>query len=478
MSNQVKAINSGKWTGISTVISTLFQFVQVAILARLLGPAAFGIVSISTLIINFFMIFAHLGFSNSIISLQESNKKVLSSIYFLNILSGIAIYVIINLSTPLIIAYYHEPKLEKVISVSSLFFLIRYCGQIYQFLLQKELKFKALSIIDITCTVIGSLCTILLAYAGYEEMSLVYGQVINETIKTSLYIINGLKLFVPALFFNLKLIREHLKFGLYNAGEGITGFIQGNLDNIIIGGLLGVKLLGFYTIAYQLAVFPVIKLNPIILQVAYPFLARLKASNDDLKRAYLKILDIISYFNLPLLAGLFIVSDSIIPLLYGPGWEQSISLIKIFVFASFFNCLCHPLYTLAFSKGKPNYLFYLNVASLVIKLPLMYLLGKHFGATGIAVSFLMVSFITLTINFTIVHSLVGSFIRVFYLNILKPLTFSLAMVLAIYCYKSLIGYFGLYHTITQVLIGGLIYGLLTLAFKTSYKEIKAFSKAL
>lgn len=478
MSTQNKAINSGKWIGISTLIATAFQFLQVAILARLLGPSAFGIVSISTLIINFFMIFSQLGFSNSIISKQESDRKALSSIYFLNIITSIIIYLIMNACTPLIISYYQEPKLEKVISVSSLFFLIKYCGQIYQFLLQKELRFKTLALIEIACTFINTFCTILLAHLGYEEMSLVYAQIITEVIKTALYIIKGHKLFSPLLFFNLRLIKDHLKFGLYNAGEGITGFIQGNLDNIIIGGLLGVKTLGFYTVAYQLAVFPVIKLNPIILQVAYPFLAKLKENNADLKRAYLKILDVISYFNLPLLAGLFIVADSVIPIIYGPGWDQSISLIKIFVFASFFNCLCHPLYTLAYSKDKPNLLFYINIGSLAIKLPLMYVLGTHFQAIGIAFSFLIVCFINLMANFYIVQSLIGPFLRSFYAIIIQPITFCLVMVLAIVTYKSFIGNSGLYNTIIQIAVGGMVYALLTLIFKTSLKEIKALSKAL
>ena len=101
------------------------------------------------------------------------------------------------------------------------------------------------------------------------------------------------------------------------------GFIQANSDNILVGGMLGVKQLGYYTLASQLAVFPISRLSPIILQVAYPILARFKGDTNELKKSYLTILDLLSYVNLPLLAGLFITADSVVPLFYGPGWEPN-----------------------------------------------------------------------------------------------------------------------------------------------------------
>ena len=131
MSTTQKAISGGKWITISTVISTVFQFVQVSILARLLDPTVFGVVSVSTLIINFFYIFSNLGFSNSIIYKQESDQKVLSTLYYLSLFMGFFIFVIVYFSSPLIIAYYKEPRLEKVIKLASLYFLIIYLFKLF-----------------------------------------------------------------------------------------------------------------------------------------------------------------------------------------------------------------------------------------------------------------------------------------------------------------------------------------------------------
>ena len=462
----------------ATAISTVFQFVQVAILARLLEPSAFGIVSVSTLIIAFFNIFANLGFSNSIIYKQETDRKVLSSLYLLNVSLGLLLAIVIFFSAPLIVAYYKEPRLHKVIQLASVYFLIVYFGQIYYFLLQKELRFKSVASIDIIGTIVGTTATIVLAYAGFAELALVYGQLVQQAVKTTLQITYGLSLFRPMLAFDRALIRDHLRFGLYNVGDGVIGFIQANSDNILVGGMLGVKPLGYYTLASQLAVFPIARLNPIVLQVAYPILARMQNDPTELKKSYLTILDLIGFINLPLMAGLFITADSVVPLFYGPGWEETIHLIRIFVFVSIFSSLSNPLFTLAFSKGKPALLFYLNVATLFIKIPLVYVFARYWGVTGIAMAFLTATFLNLVMNFGIVRSLIGPFLREFGVNFAKPAVFCLVMVGVIALYKTYVGRLTLTDTIIEVALGGLVFVALTLQYKLSFPEIKALRKAI
>ena len=179
-------MNGGKWITVSTAISTLFQFLQVAVLARLLDPSDFGIVSISNLIITFFQIFSNLGFSNSIIYKQENDRNILSTLYFLNLIVGFVIFIVIHISSPFIISFYHEPKLEQVLYFSSFYFMIAYFGQLYMFLLEKELRFKSVAMLDIAGTVIGSFVTVTLAYNGYRELSLIIGSLVMQVVKSAI----------------------------------------------------------------------------------------------------------------------------------------------------------------------------------------------------------------------------------------------------------------------------------------------------
>jgi len=480
MSNKQKAINGAKWTTVSTAVNAVFQFGQAAVLARMLAsaPVAFGIVSISTLIINFLSIFAHFGFSNSIIYKQETNQKILSTIYYLNLLIGIFMFGVIYLSIPALVLYYHEPLLAGVLKISAFYFPIVFLGQIYNILLEKELKFKSIALTDIISSVLGTSVTIFLAYRGYQAKAPVLGFLTAQLIKTIVQNFTGRQYFSPVKYFNLPEIKEFLIFGMYNIGENVVGFFNGNIDNILIGGLLGVKPLGYYTIAWQIAVFPVTRLCPVIIQTAYPIMAKLKDNIEDLKRAYLKIVDFIACCLIPLLIGLFLMAFNVVPLIYGARWASTVPLVKIFVFMGIFSCLMYPTSPVANSTGKPNYLFYRNLLMLIIKVPLICVIARPYGLIGIAYGFLVTTFVSLVLNFLLIQKLIGSFFMRFLKDIIKPLLFSLAMAVAILLYKYFIGDTGVVNTVVQIALGGAVYAALTLKFKLSFDEIKNLRQSL
>jgi lipopolysaccharide exporter len=382
MSIKSKAINGAKWTTVSTAVSAVLQFAQVAIVARMLAPASFGIVSISTLIINFLSIFAHFGFANSIIHKQESNRRVLSTIYFFNIIIGIVLFAIIYLCIPLFVAYYKEPALAGVLKVSAFYFPIVFIGQIYNIMLEKELRFRTIALIEISGAAVAICTTIVLAYKGFEAMALIYGMLAGQTLRVICQNIAGRKLFRPVLYFKINRIKDHLKFGAFNVADSLLGFANTNIDSILIGGILGVNSLGYYTIAYQIAVYPVVRICPIITQICYPLIAKMKDNMDGLRRAYLAMTDFIFFVNIPLLGGLFIMAPYVIPLIYGDNWIQSVPLTQILVFMSAFMCIQYSLSPIVYTKGKPNYLFYLNLITFIIKMPAIYLLAINYGVNG------------------------------------------------------------------------------------------------
>lgn len=477
MSNQKTAINGAKWTTVATIITTVLGFVQLAVVAKVLEPSIFGLVSVCQLVLNFFHIFANLGFTNSIISKQETDRKILSTIFFASIGLGVIMGSLIYLSAGPVADYYNEPKLVYAIRVSSWTFPLIYLSQIYWNLLQKDLEFKALGYIEAIGSIISIILTVVLAYNGFEERSLIYSQLFVQGVRTVLFIVMGRKLFNPVFYFKLKEIKDHLRFGIYHLGDGILGFVNSNLENIVIGRAIGIKELGLYTIAYQLAVFPIYRLNPIIMQVSYPIMARM---NDDssLKRAYLKIIDFISCVNFPLLAGLFITSGSVVVFIYGGDYAGAVPLVKIIVFVSFICCITVPASSIAMSKNKPNLMFYLALSSLIIKIPVLYFMSKYFGLLGIAYGYVITTAIEAIIIFYLVGSLIGSVVRGFLINIIKPTIFCLVMVAVISVYQHFIGNQGLIHIIAQVAIGGIVYLGLILKFKLSFKEIMSLRQSL
>src|SRR6266540_948024 len=87
-----RAIAGFTWAGISTVINTLVQFTQVAILARFLSPAEFGIVAVVQILVTFSTLFLDVGLSNAIIQQQDVTHRQLSSLYWFNISIGVTVF--------------------------------------------------------------------------------------------------------------------------------------------------------------------------------------------------------------------------------------------------------------------------------------------------------------------------------------------------------------------------------------------------
>ncbi|WP_316810265.1 MOP flippase family protein [Pedobacter heparinus] len=477
MSNQKAAINGAKWTTSATVITTVFNSLQMAVIARVLDPSIFGLVSICTIILNFFYIFANLGFANSIISTQETDKKKLSTIFFASLGMGLIFCGIINLTAPFVISFYNQPRLAQIIPLASLNFPLVYGSQIYGILLQKELRFRTLAFNDILSASVGIIVTIFLAYKDFQELSIMYGQLALAGTRTITYTITGLKLFRPILYFKLGEIKQHLRFGVYSIGEGLLGFANSNLETIIIGKFISMEVLGYYNIAYQIAIFPLYKLNPIIMQVTFPIMAKMK-NNEDMKRAYLKIVDFMTFCNFPLLAGLFITAGTVVPLIFGQNFAPSIPLVHVIVFTGLFSCFTTPFSAIAFSKGKPNLLFILNLLSLLFKLPILYFSAKNYGLMGIIYGGLITSVFEAAVCALFIRSLIGSFIMKFLSNVYKPIIFCLIMVSVIALYQQFIGNIGFVHTFVQIAIGGSVYIALTLRYKISFGEVMNLRKSL
>jgi PST family polysaccharide transporter/lipopolysaccharide exporter len=164
--------------------------------------------------------------------------------------------------------------------------------------------------------------------------------------------------------------------------------------------------------------------------------------------------------------------------MYGSEWNDTFPLIKIFVFVSAVSCLSHPLFTVAYAKGKPKYLFYLSLVTLAVKIPLVFLLGHFWSVTGIAIALLLSEVVTLIVNLSMARSMIGSFLRPFLANIIKPIIFCALMILTVYAYKVFFGYQGIFNTIAQVVIGFSVYLVLTFKFKYTFADVKELKNSL
>ncbi|MGB2599776.1 MAG: MOP flippase family protein [Candidatus Omnitrophota bacterium] len=429
-----QAVSGVKWNGINAGIVATLQFVTLAILARLLVPTDFGLMGMVLVVIGFARLFADIGVSNAIIYRQDATRESLSSLYWLNILGGIAIFFIVCALTPLVVILYHEPRLSSLMYLLALTFLITPFGQQFQMLLQKELQFKQLARITIIAAAANSAVAIILAIGGMGVFSLIWGQLVGAFVRVLQLSFWGWRRWKPQWHFSRNSLKGYIGFGLYQLGERTVNYFNSNLDYLLIGILLGAKPLGYYTLAYNLILRPSLKINPIITRVAFPVFSKLQNDVVKLKKGYLKVLQVLSLVNFPLMVGLAIVAPVAVPVIFGERWVPSVILVQILTVVGLLRSVNNPVGSLLLSKGRADLGFKWNVGVMITQIPGLYLGAKYGGTVGVAVAFAILQILYTMLNYLIlIRPLLGPCLREYISSMWPSLLMSVAMGGAVFC---------------------------------------------
>lgn len=475
MNLKSQAVSGVKWGGVSMGVVTVLQFVTLAVLARLLSPFDFGLMGMIMVVIGFARLFADMGISNAIIYRQDATREELSSLYWLNIMAGIVIFFVVCGTSPLITAFYHEPRLRNLIYLSSLIFLITPFGQQFHILLQKELKFDQLAKIEIMASFVNSASAIALAILGMGVFSLVWGQLAGTSFRVFLLSCWGWKNWRPHLHFATQDLRRYISFGLYQMGEKSVNYFNSNLDYILIGSLLGANALGYYTLAYNLILKPSSTINPIITRVAFPVFSRVQNDTEKLKRGYLKVLQLLSTVNFPLMAGLAVVAPVAVPVIFGEQWLPSIILVQILTIVGMLRSTGNPVGSLLLSKGRADLGFKWNLALLITQIPGLYLGAKMGGLVGVAIAYAVLLCIYTIFNYLIlIRILLGACLREYINSMWPSLWMSALMSIPILCMGVFLQTFPRQFILSvQVLCGIAVYlGLMLHSQKMLMLELK------
>jgi O-antigen/teichoic acid export membrane protein len=468
MSLKAKAATAAKWTAISATISGLIQVTQLAILARLLSPSDFGLVATVMLVLGFAQIYLDMGISNAIIQRQDTSKEQLSSLYWLNIFAGWVVFAVTVAFTPLIVSLYKEPHLLTILPVAALLFLVGPPGTQFSLLLQKRLRFRTLAFVDIAASSSNALVAIAAATLHFGPLSLVLGQLFGAAISTLILISIGWRASRPMLRIRRKDIKGYAGFGLFQLGERTINFLGSRADQLAIGILLGPAALGYYSLAWNLIIQPVNRINPILTRVAFPLFSQVQHDNDRLKRGYLSLLNVLTAINAPILLGCAATAPALIPTIYGSQWTPSIVLVQILAGVGLLRSIINPIGVLQIAKGRVDMGFFWNLSGVIFEIvgvPLGAYLG---GVLGVAVALLLIlvgSYVAL--YWFIVRRLIGPCLKLFLKNTLTPVLYAALMAILVLLLPIGLIASAPVLLVCQVVFGAIVYVLFIKLFQPS-----------
>lgn len=362
MTLKKKALRGVRWTSFSMLMVSFLQLAQMSILARFLRPEDFGLMSIVVIVIGFSQAFQDMGLSNAIIQKSQVSHVQLSSLYWLNLASGICLCGVMFGLSPVIASFYGEPRIIELVKMVSSIFILVALGNQYRALCQKDLDFKAMELINVLSSLTAFITSVVLAINGFGVWSLVSGVIVQSGIGNISFLIYGLKKYhKPSLVFNHSEIRGFYSFGLYQMGEGSINYISANSDKLLLGKFVGIPSVGVYNLAWQLIIFPLSKINPIINKVAFPVYSKVQNDKEILNRYYSLIVKALLLITVPVLVFLMFFSRDLVLVLFGNGWVETSDLLAVLSLVGILKALGNPGGALMLALGKAHIGFWWNL---------------------------------------------------------------------------------------------------------------------
>jgi len=311
-----------KWSAASAAARFSLQLVAQIVLARTLGPEVFGIFAIGMVVLTFATFVSSFGFSWSLMQRTQLNDDDIRFAWTWQLIVGLLTTFAVYMSAPFLAQYFREPRAEAVIEWLSLACLLTAAASPANYLLQRDLNFRAVGLIQVGSYAAGYVLVGLpMAVLGWGASSLVAAWLVQAAVM--LIASYAAKRHALRPLFWYPGARLAVGTGRAVFMTNVVNWLLNNIDRVLIGRILNAHALGLYNVAYNLAAMP----NTLLLGALQPaFLAagaRLQNDHYRLGKAYFQMIATILVLAVPVFVTFAVMADDLVNFLYGPQWRQA-----------------------------------------------------------------------------------------------------------------------------------------------------------
>lgn len=455
-----------KWSAVDQVFRLVLNIAISAFLARFITPAEYGLFAMVTLVTGFLSIFKDFGLGNAVIYKTDITTEEINNIFWVN--NGIAglLGVVLFIGAPFIADFYAEPKLILISQAMAILFTLGSLSSIPDALVRKNIDFKKLFTRNITNLLLSGVVAIVCASLGFGLWSLIIQMYISTIVGTYLNfkMVSWRPSFKKPQW---QVLKPFLSYSLPLFGENSFNYWVRNVDNLLVGKILGEQTLGFYNRAYNLMLLPVKQISGAIMRVVFPAFSLIKHDKNKVWVNYKKLLSTTSFVTFPLMAAMFVLGDEIIMIVYGKNWMESVPIFKGLCFLGAIQSIgtfCGSIFS---SQGKTLLQFKMGLFTKTIMIS--GIVGGLYlgGISGLIIGYTITSCICFIIESFFVMLVLEQKFLLFFTAFIKELLITLFVFGIVYILKAKISLDGLFLNILLVtILGGLFYISLSFLLKT------------
>lgn len=354
--------NALKWAYMGNIGDRAISALVTFVLAGILGPRDFGLVSIAVIYITFIQMFLEQGLASALIQKKDLKQEHCDAVFWVNLGMSLSFVGLTILISGWWARINHAPELALVLSVLSLCIPIEGLSIVQAAMVRRELDFKTLTIRSNVSVFVGGLVGLGLAIAGFGVWALVGLQLARDS--TALLLLWKLSQWRPKFEFSWVHFKELLSFSIHSFLSGLGTFADQQAGAILLGVLFGPVAVGLYRLAERLMGSVVSMATTSIQGVSLPEFSRLQDQPEELKNSVLSCVRLSSMVTVPALVGMAVVSGPLMATL-GPKWVPATIVLKILCVQGMIITLSYFTGPLLTAIGKPYQVAKLTWASTV-----------------------------------------------------------------------------------------------------------------
>jgi PST family polysaccharide transporter len=362
----------------------LIRIGAMLILARMLSPEDFGLVAMATACTGFLALFQDVGLSMATVQRRTITRAQTSTLFWINLAAGGILAALCAAVSPILAAFYHEPRLVWVTIATGAGFFLGGAAAQHRAVMMRDLRFLVLAIIDTLALILSVVLAIGMAAAGQGYWALV-GMTLSGYVVSMIgaWTAGG---WIPGPPQRGVGVWSMLKYGGMLTLNNLVVYIAYNTDKVLLGRFWGAQSLGIYGRAYQLINLPTQNLNSTIGMVAFPALSRLQNDPARLKSYFLKGYGLFLSLVLPVTMACALFAEDITLVFLGPKWGQAAPVVRLLAPTIAAFALLNPFGWFMQATGGAQRS--LRMACLVAPVVILgYIIGLSNGPTGVAAGF-------------------------------------------------------------------------------------------
>ena len=374
------------WTSVVKWTSQLLTWSSTIVVARALGPDAYGLIGMSTMYLAFVTLLSEFGIGSAVVTLRRMSDDQVAQINSIAALMGVGGMILTGAAAYPLGLLFHAPQLPAIVLALSPTLLLGTLQTVPNSLLQREMRFKLLAFIEGGQSIAMAVTTVVLALLGFGVWTLVLGQLVGSVLLTAmLLVLRGHRFSRP----RPAALGEALTFSGHVIVARVAWYVFNNADFFVVGRVLGKTALGAYSFGWTLAYVPIEKVTSMVVRVAPSVLASASEDHANVRRYLLLLSEAIAVITFPATVGLALVAGPLVMTLLGPTWAPTIVPLRLLAAYAAVRSVSPLVPQLLTALADTKFVMRSTIAA-AIALPLAFWFASRWGGAGVAVAWILV----------------------------------------------------------------------------------------